>query len=128
MTDAFQTLTDNEWELMNAVWQHQPVTAREVANTISNDKNWAYNTVKTMLDRLVSKQILTVEKHDRRNLYVALLSQNEARRTATHSLLDKAFAGAARSMMHCMIDDRQLSRTDREQLIDMLKYIDDSHD
>ena len=59
-------LTEPEWLIMSALWEEYPATVREIADRLSGKVNWAYSTFKTMLDRLVQKQIAS--KHKRSNL------------------------------------------------------------
>ena len=48
-------LSKAEWQIMNALWQDNPATARELMERMPSRVNWAYTTVKTMLSRLVEK-------------------------------------------------------------------------
>ena len=45
-------LTRSEWQIMNALWEHHPATAREVEERLPETVTWAYTTIKTMLTRL----------------------------------------------------------------------------
>ena len=55
-------LTESEWQIMNALWQGHPATAREVAERLPNEVSWAYTTIKTMLTRLAAKNAVSEEK------------------------------------------------------------------
>ena len=44
-----------EWRVMNALWKLKKTTAREVAESLSAETGWSYNTVKTLLVRLCEK-------------------------------------------------------------------------
>ena len=46
-------LTGSEWLIMNALWQEHPAKARDIAERLPTGINWAYTTIKTMLNRLV---------------------------------------------------------------------------
>ena len=45
-------LTKAEWQIMNVLWAKCPATARQIADRLPEDVNWAYTTIKTMLTRL----------------------------------------------------------------------------
>ena len=45
-------LTEAEWQIMNALWQKHPATARNIMERLDRRVNWAYTTVKTLLTRL----------------------------------------------------------------------------
>ena len=46
---------------MKAVWERQPVPASDVVEQLGRERKWAPRTVKTMLNRLVSKGALAYE-------------------------------------------------------------------
>ena len=49
-------LTEAEWQIMNTLWEDWPATARQIADRLPENVNWAYTTIKTMLTRLAEKQ------------------------------------------------------------------------
>ena len=49
-------LTEPEWIIMNVLWDRHPAKARGIVERLPESVNWAYTTVKTMLDRLVEKK------------------------------------------------------------------------
>ena len=55
-------LSETEWQIMNALWQYHPATAREVSEQLPEDVSWAYTTIKTMLNRLVEKKAVSERK------------------------------------------------------------------
>jgi len=118
-------LTDSEWQIMNALWVDHPATAREVAQQLPDDVQWAYTTIKTMLTRLVTKKAVSERKRGNTSLYEPLVSQNKARRTALRSLIDRAFDGGVEPMMHFLVNDRELSAKERRLLMEMLREEDE---
>ena len=71
-------LTDSEWQIMNALWQGHPATAREVADRLPEDVRWAYTTIKTMLSRLVTKQAVSERKQGNASIYEPLVTRERA--------------------------------------------------
>ena len=65
------TISDAEWQVMNVIWDHRPLTAQEVIAQLADQASWAPPTVKTMLHRLVKKQVLTYEQQGNRYVYRA---------------------------------------------------------
>jgi len=113
-------LTEPEWLIMNALWEKHPVKARDVVERLPSTVNWAYTTVKTMLDRLVEKKAVGKSKRGNIGLYEPLVSRRQARRTAMRIMLDQAFDGAFGPMMHFLMEDEKLSADQREELIKIL--------
>ncbi len=113
-------LTEPEWLIMNALWEKHPVKARDVVQRLPSTVNWAYTTVKTMLDRLVEKKVVGKSKRGNIGLYEPLVSRRQARRTAMRIMLDQAFDGAFGPMMHFLVEDEKLSADQRKELIKIL--------
>jgi BlaI family penicillinase repressor len=113
-------LTEPEWIIMNALWDKYPAKARDIVERLPATVNWAYTTVKTMLDRLVEKKAISKSKKGNTGLYEPRLSRRQARRTALRMVLDRAFDGAFGPMMHFLAEDEELSAGERKELIKIL--------
>ena len=117
-------LTDSEWTVMDAIWDRGSATAREVLEDVQGGTGWAYTTVKTMLARLTEKGIVAERKRGNTSVYEAVLSRQNARRSALHSLLDRAFDGTIGTLMQHMVRDEKLSKKDRAELTRMLEELE----
>ena len=113
-------LTEPEWLIMNVLWERHPARARGVFERLPVSVNWAYTTVKTILDRLAEKRAIEKSKKGKIAYYEPLLSRRQARKTALRMLLDQAFDGAFGPMMHFLVEDEKLSAKEREELIQIL--------
>lgn len=109
---------------MSAVWRTPPVTARDVHAALEKDTGWAYSTVKTMLVRLAEKGVLRMTRDGRQSVFVPLVSQEAARRTATGSLLDRVFEGAVGGLFQHLVGSGRVTRKDREQLRALLDSVE----
>lgn len=114
-------LTNAEWQLMNALWQEHPATARELAQRLPSGTTWAYTTIKTMLSRLVVKGALHEHKRGNVSLYKPALSRHKARIVALRSLAESAFGGAVGPLIHFIVEQERLSPAERRRLIEILK-------
>jgi BlaI family penicillinase repressor len=109
-------LTEAEWQIMNALWDQWPATARQIADGLGDEVNWAYTTIKTMLTRLVEKNAVKETKKGNISIYEPILTKAGAQRSALKSLVNQAFDGAFGPLMHFMLEDKTLSKDDKEQL------------
>jgi len=87
-------LSEHEWEVMKLLWEHGPMAARDVFAAIPEQQGWAYNTVKTMLARLVKKGAVAYDQIGNSYLYRAVHSRTEMTRDATGSFIRRVFDGA----------------------------------
>ena len=114
-------LTEAEWQIMNALWENWPATARQIADRLPNNINWAYTTIKTMLTRLADKKAVKETKNGNVGYYEPILSRQNAQRTALKSLANQAFDGAFGPLMHFLLEDEKLSAKQRAELLQVLK-------
>ena len=88
-------ISDAEWQVMNVVWEEQPVEAQQVVDRLADANEWSGATVKTMLHRLVKKQILAFDQNGKRYVYRATVRRLDCVRQASRSFLDRVFGGSA---------------------------------
>lgn len=117
-------LSDAEWQLMNALWQDHPATARELIERLPKDINWAYTTVKTMLTRLVGKNAVKETKRGNTGFYEPLITQENAHKKAVSNLFEKVLNGTVEPIMHFLTDEKKLSDKERKELIRILQEAD----
>ncbi len=120
MADAL-AISDAEWQVMNVVWQDQPVEAQQVVDQLAEANSWSSATVKTMLHRLVKKQILTFDQDGKRYLYRATVRRSDCIRQASRSFLDRVFGGsAAPALMHLV----KTSKLTDQELAELRRLLD----
>jgi BlaI family transcriptional regulator, penicillinase repressor len=109
-------LTKAEWTVIQAVWEHEPCTATEVQEKLSKATGWAYSTVRTLMDRMVGKDILSSEKVRNATLYRSRMTRTQAQRSEALSTLKQAFNGALTPMVQCLIDSGKVSEDELAEL------------
>ena len=114
-------LTEAEWQIMNALWQKHPATAREIMERLPVGINWAYTTIKTMLTRLAEKEAVSEVKQGNTSVYEPRISQQKARLSAFRSLLDQAFDGAVGPLVHFLAEEKQLTAKEKKELRKILE-------
>lgn len=114
-------LTEAEWQIMNALWQKHPATARDIMDRLDRRVNWAYTTIKTMLTRLVEKKAVGEVKEGNTSVYKPLVSQRKARLSAFRSLLDQAFDGTVEPLVHFLAEEKQLTAAEKAELMKILE-------
>lgn len=109
-------LTEAEWSIIKVVWEHQPCAAGTVQEALAENKNWAYSTVKTTMDRMVQKGLLKIQKIRNLQLFSATVSETCARRGEFQKMLNRAFDGAVGPMMQFLVENEKLTKDDIDQL------------
>ena len=105
-------LTEAEWAIMEAVWEHEPAAAPTIQEVLQDRKDWSYSTVKTFMDRMTGKGLLKTERIRNLILYRAAIDRKDAQRGELTRAVTRAFNGAFTPMMQFLLDEHSLS--DRE--------------
>jgi BlaI family penicillinase repressor len=114
------TISDAEWQVMNVIWEGQPMTSQDVVVRLSGQADWAPATVKTMLHRLVKKNVLTYELDGNRYVYRSRVRQANCVKQAGRSFLDRVFGGESASLLAHFLRSSKLSAEEISQLRQML--------
>jgi BlaI family penicillinase repressor len=114
-------LTEGEWYIMQAVWDNEPCAAPTVQETLEKQIGWSYSTVKTMMDRMVAKGLLRTQKMRNLILYISAVTMKEAQGGEIKRAMRRAFDGAFTPMMQFLLDSRNLSKDELDQIEAMIK-------
>ena len=95
-------LTQLEWEIMKVLWEKEPCAAGTVQEELAENKDRAYSTVKTTMDRMAEKGLLQVKKIRNLQLFHSCISEVEAKRGEFRKMLTRAFDGALTPMMQVL--------------------------
>ena len=109
-------ISDAEWEIMKVLWQTPGLSANDVAERLADAKQWHLKTVRTLLDRLIRKEVLEAAIVDRLYRYTPLLSRDECVSAASSSFLTRVFDGAFTPMVAHFVKNSPLSKKDRAEL------------
>lgn len=89
-----------EIEIMNSIWnlhsmdEDADISVGDIVDCLNNSEiERAYTTVKTVMDRLVSKDLLVRYKNGKKYFYRATLDRNEAAKQALERMSVQFFNG-----------------------------------
>jgi predicted transcriptional regulator len=114
-------LTEAEWAIIKAVWENEPCAAPAIQEKLFRRTGWHYSTVRTLMDRMVAKRLLTAEKVRNLTLYRSAVTRAQAQRGELLYALKHAFNGALTPMVQCLLDTNDLSADDLAQLEALIK-------
>jgi BlaI family transcriptional regulator, penicillinase repressor len=115
------SISDAEWQVMNVVWDAQPLTAQDVVARLLSEANWAPATIKTMLHRLVKKKVLTYEPQGNRYVYRSRTRRADCIRQAGRSFLERVFEGEPASLLAHFLRNSKLTTDEISELRQILK-------
>lgn len=110
------TINDTEWDILDVLWTAERGTAREVTDALRTRRAWAVSTVKTLLDRMVTKGLVSARQVGNVWEYTPALRRDQARRSAWVDFVKKAFGGATAPALHFLATEAKVSKTELDEL------------
>lgn len=119
---AIPDISESEWSVMEVLWDSAPQTASEVTKSLRPTMNWAENTVRTLLTRLVEKGALkTGENASGTRTFSPAVKREACVRAEGQSFLDRVFGGAAKPLL---VHFAQNSKLNPEEIKELKKLLD----
>ena len=117
-------ISESEWSLVEALWESSPQTASELTKTLRPTMNWAENTVRTLLTRLIDKgAIKTGENSSGTRTYLPAVKREACVRAEGESFMQRIFGGAAKPLL---VHFAQNSKLTAEEVRELKKILDQS--
>ncbi|MFD4930093.1 penicillinase repressor BlaI [Peribacillus butanolivorans] len=116
MEKNIPSISESEWEIMNVLWDKAPQTANDIIFSLQESTDWKPKTIRTLLDRLVQKDVVGVNKNLRVYTFYPLYTQEECQRAETESLINRIYGGTLKSMLVQFIQEDTLSDDDINEL------------
>ena len=114
-------ISDAEWEIMKLLWASHPQTANDMVEALEGTQHWKPKTLKTLINRLLTKGAIGFKKNGRQYLYYPAVARDACIQSESRSFLDRVFDGSAKPMLAAMIENDSLSLDDIEELKQILK-------
>lgn len=117
-------ISESEWSVMEALWESSPQTASELTRTLRPTMNWAENTVRTLLTRLIEKGALkTAENSSGTRTYLPAVKREACVRAEGESFMQRIFGGAAKPLL---VHFAQNSKLTAAEVRELKKILDQS--
>ena len=121
-------ISESEWAVMEVLWESAPQTAGEVTRTLRPTKNWADNTVRTLLSRLVDKGVLNTGKNcSGIRTFSPAISREACVEAESDSFLERIYSGAAQPLLLHFARKSKLSAEEVKELKELLDQSVDSN-
>ncbi|MDR0138576.1 penicillinase repressor BlaI [Metabacillus idriensis] len=116
MEKNIPSISESEWEIMNVLWEKAPQSASDIISSLQESTDWKPKTIRTLLDRLVQKDVVGVNKNQRVYTFYPLYTQEECQRAETQSFINRIYGGTLKSMLVQFIQEDSLSDDEIKEL------------
>src|SRR5438093_10717268 len=105
-----------EWELLQYILEHHPITVREVAERFAETHGHARTTVLTMMERLREKGYLVRRKVEGVNRYSPSRSKTDLMQGLVRDFVQKALGGSVSPFVAYLGKEAQLNPSELNEL------------
>jgi BlaI family penicillinase repressor len=116
-----EKISEAELVVMEALWEQSPQTATDVADRVAAARDWSVQTVKTLLSRLMAKDIIAADQDGRRFLYRPMVARDDYVAGESGRLVNRLFGGRISPLVAQLASQDQLTAEDIAELEDILK-------
>lgn len=120
MEKNIPSISASEWEIMNVLWDKAPQTANDITLALQESTDWKPKTIRTLLDRLVQKEVVAVNKDQRVYTFSPLYTREKYQRAETESFVKRIYGGTLKSMLVQFIQEDTFSDEEISELRSML--------
>jgi predicted transcriptional regulator len=116
-----ERISEAEHAVMEVLWEESPLTAQEVAERVPADRDWSANTVKTLLGRLLAKNVIAHEEEGRRYRYRPLVARGDYVMGESRKLIDRLFGGRLTPLVAHLAERDAITDQDIAEIEALLK-------
>ena len=109
-------ITDAEWVIIKVLWEKSPLTSTKIIEALSDKTNWSPKTIHSLIDRLVKKETIGVNKEGSHFQFYPLVEKKDCEMKETRSFIKKVYDGSLQLMVINFIKNEKLSKSEIEQL------------
>lgn len=113
-------ISEAEWEVMKVIWLKESCTANEVVDALKDNKDWNPKTIKTLINRLLNKNIIGFEQLGKTYKYYPLVKEEDCMRLESKTFLQRIYNGSLKAMLVNFIEDNSLSKEEIDELKSIL--------
>ena len=113
-----QTLFDSEFKVMEIVWAHEPITAKQISVIAGDTIGWNKNTTYKVLKKLVDKGILLRGEPD--FVCSSAVSRQQVQKAEARSLIDRMFDGSKKALFSALLEDEPLTNDELDAIRRMI--------
>ena len=114
-------LSRAEYDILRILWKNGKQTVREVHDELKGPYGWAYTTTKTMMDRMVAKQLMLREEFHGIFLYKSLITRPAGLARMVEFFADRVLEMDTGSVVSLFARSKAISPEEMEELNRILR-------
>jgi predicted transcriptional regulator len=116
--------TGAELEILNVLWEMEPLTVREIYDKLKVTKHVGYTTILKIMQNMTAKGLLARELQGKSHLYSAVFKKEETQQNLLNKFLDSTFGGSASSLVMQLLGNQKTSRKELEDIKKVIQQLE----
>jgi BlaI family transcriptional regulator, penicillinase repressor len=118
-------VTETEFSILNVLWERGPTTVRGIVEAMyPKHTHSLHATVKSLLERLADKQLVTCQRKEGVYFFSAVVDRAAFVTQQLQTMADSNFGGSLRPLLSTLVDNVKLSTRDREAILRIINKIE----
>ena len=109
-------ITQRHFEVLGLLWEHGPMTVRELLERLPREQPLPYTTVLGLLQNMERAGLATHDVESQTHRYRALVSRQQATGTLLSDFVERFFRGSAERLVLGLVDAQRLSAADLRKI------------
>ncbi len=112
-------LYDSELKVMEILWKQGKVTAKDIAEELSNQIGWSKTTTYTVIKKCIEKG--AIKRTEPNFTCQALISKKEVQKYETHELIERMYDGCPDKLIASLIGEKRMDEAGIMRLKELIK-------
>ena len=117
-------LSENEWYIMQVLWEKSSASLREICDALSESKGWTKHAISSFLKRMLEKGAISVDESGKVKNYIPLWNKDETILEETQSIMERVYKGDLLLMVSNAVKEQKLTKKEIEELKNMIDNIE----
>lgn len=118
-------LSENEWYIMQVLWEKSSASLRELCDALSESKGWTKHAISSFLKRMLEKGAISVDESGKVKNYIAVWNKDETILEETQSIMERVYRGDLLLLVSNAVKEQKLTKKEIEELKSMLDSMEE---
>ena len=109
-------ITQRHFEVLSLLWEHGPMTVRELLERLPSERPLPYTTVLGLLQNMERAGLAAHDVESQTHRYRAMVSRQHATGTLLSDFIERFFRGSAARLVLGLVDAQKLSAADLREI------------
>lgn len=121
-------ISESEWYIMNVLWDNDGVELKEITNKLVDKTNWKSPTIRTMLLRLINKELVKADTSTGVYKYYAIIDKENCVKEEARSFLDRIYKGSISQFISSFAKSGEISKKEKIEILEIISSMEDNND